>query len=39
MTSDENHPSARTGYRDELNGLMAETIAVIGARPSAPTAG
>jgi CubicO group peptidase (beta-lactamase class C family) len=29
MTSNENNPAARTGYRDELNGLMAQTIAAI----------
>ena len=26
MTSDETEPSARTGYRDRLHGLMADII-------------
>ena len=26
MTSDETKPSARTGYRDQLHGLMADII-------------
>jgi len=29
MTSADNNPAARTGYRDALNGLMAQTIAAI----------
>jgi CubicO group peptidase (beta-lactamase class C family) len=32
MTSDENGPSARTGYRDALHGLLSEIIAA--ARPA-----
>jgi len=30
MTSADDHPAARTGYRDSLNGLMARTIAALG---------
>jgi CubicO group peptidase (beta-lactamase class C family) len=29
MTSADNNPAARTGYRDALNGLMAQTIAAL----------
>ncbi|MFN7101829.1 MAG: serine hydrolase domain-containing protein [Pseudorhizobium sp.] len=29
MTSDENSPSARTGYRDQLHGLLAEIIGAV----------
>jgi len=39
MTSNENNSSARTGYRDELNALMAETIAAITGRADAPARG
>ncbi|CAH1662924.1 MULTISPECIES: serine hydrolase [unclassified Chelatococcus] len=30
MTSDEGNPSARTGYRDQLNGLMQSIIMAVG---------
>jgi CubicO group peptidase (beta-lactamase class C family) len=29
MTSDENSPSARTGYRDDLHALLAEIIGAV----------
>jgi CubicO group peptidase (beta-lactamase class C family) len=33
MTSDDSRPSARTGYRDRLHGLLGEIIAAVEERP------
>ncbi len=37
MTSDETRPSARTGHRDRLHGLLGEIIAAVEASPAAPS--
>ncbi|GLS33788.1 6-aminohexanoate-dimer hydrolase [Mesorhizobium albiziae] len=36
MTSNENNPAARTGYRDELHGLAADIIAAVEAGAAEP---
>jgi CubicO group peptidase (beta-lactamase class C family) len=36
MTSNENNPAARTGYRDELHRLAADIIAVVEAGEAEP---